>query len=54
MSTVIRSHGRAFIILEIFVARLPRFKNVTAQSRRNASITGDEGGVGTAFSEMKY
>lgn len=53
MSTVIRSHGRAFIILEIFVARL-RFKNVTAQSRRNASIIGDEGGMGTAFSEMKY
>jgi len=51
MSTIIRSHGRAFIILEIFVARLPRFKSVTAQSRRDASITG---GVGTAFYGMKY
>lgn len=53
MSTVIRSHGHAFIILEIFVVRLPRFKSVTAQSQRDASITG-EGKVGTAFYRMKY
>lgn len=45
-STVIRSHDRAFIILEIFVARLPRFKSVTAQSRREHLSRGQERGVG--------